>query len=418
MAGLVVIGGAAGKLLCGVGARVVRNSAGAAGGGRVYGWGVLGRRGAGLEERVRVGDSYLWGGRRAMHTSVVLRHGGGVSEEEIAEEALRKKEGRRYVPRWRDLSHPAPLAKLPGIYAKLSKAKLSGLVVLTTMVGYAMAPGMLQLDTLLYTTVGTGLCVCSANAFNQWIEVPFDAQMSRTAGRVVVNGQISPLHSVMFALGTGITGYEILYHLVNPVVAGLGVSNIALYSLAYTWMKRSSVANTWVGAVVGGIPPVMGWAAQTGGFVQEPGAWLLGFLLYAWQFPHFNALSWNLREDYCRAGYRMMAVVNPALNGRVALRYSLLMIPCCTLAPFIGLTDWWFALDSFAANAAMSLLAWRFYRDSNQKTARKLFFASIIHLPIVCSLLMLHKNKDGEEKAGLPFADLTSSSASPSIGIA
>ena len=328
-----------------------------------------------------------------MHTSAVLLHGGSSSEGD-EDSVIMKKKG--YVPRWRDLVHPPPLSKIPGLYAKLSKAKLSGLVVLTTMVGYAMAPGALQLDTLAYTTLGTGLCVCSANAFNQWMEVPFDAQMSRTSGRVVVNGQISSLHAVMFAISSGVLGYEMLYTCVNPLVAYLGLGNIGLYAVAYTWMKRSSVANTWVGAVVGGIPPMMGWAASTGGL--EPGAWLLGYLLYAWQFPHFNALSWNLREDYCRAGYRMMAVANPDLNARVALRYSLLMIPCCTLASYIGMTDWWFSLDSLVVNTGMAYLAWKFYRNSNQQTARKLFFASIIHLPVVCSLLLLHKRREHDEE--------------------
>lgn len=96
---------------------------------------------------------------------------------------------------------------------------------------------------------------------------------------------------------------------VNELTALLGLSNLILYTSVYTPMKRISILNTWVGSIVGAIPPLMGWAACAG--TLGPGAWIMAGLLYAWQFPHFNALSWNLRPDYSRAGYRMMAVTNP-----------------------------------------------------------------------------------------------------------
>ncbi|KAJ3296476.1 Protoheme IX farnesyltransferase, mitochondrial [Borealophlyctis nickersoniae] len=294
--------------------------------------------------------------------------------------------------RWK----PSP-AYTPTIYSSLSKVNLSALVTLTTMAGYAMAPGATDVATLLWTTVGTGMCISSANTINQWIEAPYDAQMSRTRNRVLVRHATSPHHGFFFGAGAGIAGVATLAAFVNPIVAILGGANILLYTCVYTPMKRTSIANTWAGAVVGAIPPMMGWAACTGSL--DAGAWLMGTMLYAWQFPHFNSLSWNLRPDYSKAGYRMMSVVDPGLNGRVGLRYSLAMFPLCWAAPYVGLTTVGFAATSTIINGYMGMQAFSFWRNPNEKTARALFFGSIVHLPILLALMLLHK-ADKEEEEG------------------
>ncbi|KAI9030983.1 protoheme IX farnesyltransferase [Phycomyces nitens] len=257
------------------------------------------------------------------------------------------------------------------------------------MCGYAMAPGAATVANLLYTTIGTGLCISSANAINQWIEVPYDAQMLRTRNRVLGRRQLSSFHAFTFGALTGTTGVALLATMVNPLTAALGAANVLLYTAVYTPMKRASIANTWAGAVVGAIPPMMGWAAVTNGL--EPGAWVLGGILYAWQFPHFNALAWNLRADYSKAGYRMMSVTDPKLNARVSLRYSLAMIPLSLSLPLLDITSWLFAVDSTIVNGALIWGAVKFWRNSNEKTSRQLFFGSIIHLPILLALMMVHK---------------------------
>ncbi|GAA5814438.1 hypothetical protein MFLAVUS_007934 [Mucor flavus] len=282
------------------------------------------------------------------------------------------------------------LSKLPLLYKELIKAKLAGLVALTAMAGYAIAPGESSVVTLIATTVGTGLCIGSANSINQWIETPYDAQMLRTRNRVLGRRALSQTHAFGFGTLTGIAGVSLLAACVNPITAALGAANIALYTCIYTPMKRTSIANTWAGAVVGAIPPMMGYTAVTG-TLADPGAWVLGGLLYAWQFPHFNALAWNLRADYSKAGYRMMAVTDPKLNARVSLRYSLAMFPLCAAVPYLGLTSWWFAADSTVINGVMAYGAYRFWRNSNEKTGKQLFFGSVIHLPILLALLMIHK---------------------------
>lgn len=212
-----------------------------------------------------------------------------------------------------------------------------------------MAPAPFDLATFAYCTVGTGLCSAAANAVNQYHEVPFDAQMARTKNRVLVRGQLTPLHSINFAIASATIGTGLLYFGVNGYAAALGAGNLFLYTSVYTPMKRFSILNTWIGSVVGAIPPIIGWVGCSGTF--DAGSFLLAALLYSWQFPHFNALSWNLRPDYSRAGYRMMAVTDPALCRRTALRHTVALSVFSALAPLLDVTNIWFALEMLPLNA-------------------------------------------------------------------
>src|SRR5437762_7201800 len=213
-------------------------------------------------------------------------------------------------------------------YMELGKPRLSVLIVLSTMSAYALAPYPASLPTLLFLSTGTYLCSAGANTFNMIAEPEFDGMMSRTRNRPLVRNALTPVQARAFGLATSITGIGIL-SAINPVVAILGAGNILLYAGIYTPLKRITILNTWVGAIVGGIPPLMGWAACSpdGSLISHPGGLLLAGLLYAWQFPHFNALAYTMRHDYARAGYKMMPVTNPELNTRVALRYSIACIP-------------------------------------------------------------------------------------------
>ncbi|AWP17999.1 cox10 im:7145568 im:7157205 wu:fb18a03 [Scophthalmus maximus] len=168
---------------------------------------------------------------------------------------------------WKQLK--VNVADLPDIYARLAKIKLTALVVTTAAAGYAMAP--VPFDPLIFfvATLGTGLASCCANSINQYFEVPFDSNMNRTKNRPLVRGQISPLHAVSFALACGVPGVALLTLAVNPLTGFLGALNIVLYTCCYTPLKRLSITNTWVGAVVGAIPPIMGWTAAAG--CLEPG---------------------------------------------------------------------------------------------------------------------------------------------------
>ena len=282
-------------------------------------------------------------------------------------------------------------------YADLTKSKLTCFVLLTTMAGYALAPGIASVSNLLWATVGTGLCVASANSINQWTEIPYDAQMSRTRNRVLVRHALSPAHAFLFGSFSGMAGTAILAR-VSPVSAMLGFANIILYTCVYTPMKRTSIYNTWPGAVVGAIPPLIGWTACTGGSIDSGGI-LLALALYAWQFPHFNSLSWNLRPDYSKAGYMMMSVLDPYMNARVSLRYALAMFPISLGMCMCDLSSWWFLLDSSLVNGYMAWHAWQFWRQSSDSRARALFFSSLVHLPVFLILLMLHKKNTSKTAA-------------------
>ncbi|XP_056628112.1 protoheme IX farnesyltransferase, mitochondrial [Triplophysa dalaica] len=305
---------------------------------------------------------------------------------------------------WKELK--VEFSDLPGIYARLSKIKLTALVVTTAAAGFAMAPVPFDPVTFIMATVGTGLASCTANSINQYFEVPFDSNMNRTKNRPLVRGQISPLHAVSFALACGIPGLTLLTLGVNPLTGFLGTLNIFLYTCCYTPLKRISITNTWVGAVVGAIPPVMGWTAATGSL--DPGALLLGAFLFSWQFPHFNALSWNLKEDYSRGGYRMMSVTHPALCKRVALRHSMGLIGLSALGPVLDVTTWTFPLVSLPINLYISYLALRFYRHGDRQNARKLFFCSLWHLPMLLLLALTCKKSRVTRDEGDVVAGATS----------
>ncbi|KAK3317775.1 UbiA prenyltransferase family [Cercophora scortea] len=271
----------------------------------------------------------------------------------------------------------------------------------------ALATPSLSPLTLLFLTSGTFLCSAAANTLNMLYEPDTDSKMTRTRTRPLVRKLLTTRAAVLFAIGCGLAGSAALYLGVNPTVAFLGALNIALYAGAYTPLKRISAVNTWVGAVVGGIPPLMGWAAAAGesatadGSWREllfasdgssAGGWLFAAILFAWQFPHFMPLSWGIRDEYKAAGLRMLCWVNPARNARVALRYSLVFVPLCVGLCAVGVTEWSFAATSLPVNAWLISEAVKFWRlEGHGGSARGLFWASVWHLPVVMVLALAQK---------------------------
>lgn len=241
--------------------------------------------------------------------------------------------------------------------------------------------------------------------------------MSRTKNRPLVRGLISKRAALLFALATGLLGTGVLWYGVNPTTSLLGAGNLALYAFAYTPLKRIHPVNTWVGAIVGGVPPLMGWCAAASQYSvtdsststiwaetkellfteQAIGGWLIAALLFAWQFPHFFALSHNVRHEYAGAGYKMLTSSNTPMASRVSLRYSLAMFPICVGLSAYQITDTSFIATSSVINAWMLKEAFKFWRRQGEKgSARKLFWASVWQLPIVLVLAMVQKKGLGE----------------------
>lgn len=305
--------------------------------------------------------------------------------------------------------HPSPIQRISLIsaYLQLSKCRLTALITSTTMGGLVMSPTLASVSPALFGScvAGTALLSASACACNNIIERQFDGQMRRTQSRVLPVGRLTPNHACLFAGTTAVAGLGILCLCCNHLTSGLGFLNIALYAGVYTPMKRMHHSCTWVGAIVGAIPPLMGYAAATGRL--DAAACVLGGLLFSWQFPHFNALSWNLREDYKNAGYKIMCVTNEGLCRRTTLRHSIILIFLCQLAaPLTELTTWTFSAISAPLNLGMLILGWKFYSKPDSKNARLLFRYTLAYLPLLMVFMYATKkdvdvvNKKEEQQKG------------------
>jgi len=277
-------------------------------------------------------------------------------------------------------------------YMDLSKARLSALVVATTAAGFVAAGGPLCPATLSACCAGTALCSSSAAAFNQIFESHHDSKMKRTQQRPLVQGTLTETQASIAATAWGVAGTGILAYATDPVTTFLGASNIVLYAGVYTYMKQHSVYNTWVGAVVGAIPPVMGWTAATGGQILDVEALLLGATLYLWQMPHFFALSYMHRLDYARGGFQMVPVLeeNGDETARLITRYTWYLSSIPVLATVLDVTSSMFCYEGVALNAYALYVAYKFQHDRTNANARKVFLTSLWYLPCLLMLFLLH----------------------------
>jgi protoheme IX farnesyltransferase len=289
---------------------------------------------------------------------------------------------------------PIILKKL-GIYGELSKFRLSSLVVMTTGAGFLATGLPIDWAVLSATCFGTALCAASANTFNQTIEAKYDANMNRTKSRPLPSGRVSTKEAIGWGIASGVAGTSMLLLSSNPIVAALGAGNIFLYAGPYTALKRKSEINTWVGSIVGAIPPVMGWAAATGGQVLAGDPLFLAGILFLWQFPHFFALSWLHREDYARGGFQMVAVNDTAgtRSGALVLRYSAYLSAIPVAAYGLDLTSSMFAFEGTAVNAYLMYLAYKFNQNQSNANARRVFLCSLWYLPLMLASFVLFSKR-------------------------
>jgi heme o synthase len=301
------------------------------------------------------------------------------------------------------------------LYLELSKARLCGLVVMTTAAGYLMAfDGSLSWARFLNTMLGTALAAFGANALNQVIERVPDARMHRTCHRPLPSGRLGVPEATAWGVGCCVAGVALLATAANILTAGLGAATILLYLLAYTPLKTRTPANTLVGSVVGAIPPLMGAAAANGRL--DLGAWVLAAILFVWQIPHFLALAFLLRDDYARGGFRMLPT--PALDptgritARLVLTYGLALLPVTLALTLTGLTGWFYSLGALALGLWLIFLAARMVWESGggggeesrlervesraEGTsggtsggggARRVFLGSVVYLPLLLLLM-------------------------------
>lgn len=282
--------------------------------------------------------------------------------------------------------------------SKLCKTRLSGLVAASTMFGFLAAGSPINPPALVAAVVGTGLCSASANCLNQWIERRLDHKMDRTKNRPLPTGRITPSQAIALAAATGTSGVFLLLEFTNPTTAAIGLANIALYAGVYTPLKQYTWMNTYVGAVVGALPPVMGWTAATNTLLaQEP--LLLFTFQYLWQIPHFLALAFRYRKDYEKGGYQMLGVAPVDQNGDRCAKHSfiaaLAMLPLPLYTCFSGMTSWMFLVDASAVNIWLAYNSWRFKEERTDDSAFRLFKVSLGSLALFLALFVFHKKQRG-----------------------
>ncbi len=275
-------------------------------------------------------------------------------------------------------------------FIALAKPRLNFLVVASSVAGYVMAGG----DTsntvrLALTVLGTGLVAGAASAFNQVIERDADALMQRTRLRPVPAGRLQPAEALIFAALTAVAGLLVLGLGVNLLSAAVALATLVTYAAIYTPLKRRSSFSTVVGAIPGALPPVIGWAAARDSLSQ--GAWVLFAILFLWQLPHFLAIAWIYREDYARAGFPMLPVIEPDghSTGRQAALYCAALLPVSLAPTLVGMTGTMYFISALVLSMLFLALTLKFARTRTGPDARRLFFGSIAYLPILWILMIV-----------------------------
>ena len=274
----------------------------------------------------------------------------------------------------------------------LVKARLSFLVLITTLVGFLLGwKGPFDWVLLTATLLGTALCAAGSSALNQWWERDIDAQMKRTMDRPLPARRMRPVDGLLFGLFFSTTGLAILALFTNWDAAFLAFATIAIYILVYTPMKRISSLNTLVGAVPGALPPLIGWMAARGNYDLE-GCLLFG-ILWFWQMPHFLAIAWMYKDDYAQGGFVMLTANDPecATTSRQALLYSICLLLVTLVCGGLGINSPVYFFGALVLGLVFSGFALVFIRRRDRHAARNLFFASIVYLPVLLGLLVATK---------------------------
>jgi heme o synthase len=273
----------------------------------------------------------------------------------------------------------------------LMKVRLNFFVLITTLFGFLFYSRGVEMQwlKLLHTIIGTALAAFGSAAFNQLMEVDLDARMKRTSDRPLPSRRMDPL--VAFGIGWVLSAIGII-HLaaqVGNLAAYLAAATVAIYVFVYTPMKRISSVNTLIGAIPGAIPPVIGWVGAGGQIGWE--AWFLFGLLFFWQLPHFIAINWLCRDEYESVGYKMWS--NGDLTGRksglLSAMFALMLAVFSMLPLFLGFTTVLWGIIGPLLALLMMALALKFSKDGERSSARRLFFFTLLYLPVALMVLWL-----------------------------
>ncbi len=285
-------------------------------------------------------------------------------------------------------------------YAALFKLRVTAMIVLTAWAGFylgSLRSGVSSMQPgLIAVLLGIGLVSAGAAALNEAMEAGSDARMIRTARRPMATGRISRVHGVGLALAVTAAGTALLLREANAWSAALTLLTAATYVLVYTPLKRVTTFATFIGAFPGAMPPLLGWVAARG-HIEWPAVALFA-LLFVWQFPHFMAIAWMYREDYGRAGIRMLPTVEPdgVSTVRQAISYAVLMVPVSLVPVYLGMAGRIYGVAAFVLSLIYLIYTLRFRRivtasskAESKMYARDLLQVSVIYLPLLLLVLML-----------------------------
>ena len=282
----------------------------------------------------------------------------------------------------------APFARARDFVA-LAKPRLNMLVVASTLAGYAMADGdPLGIVRVCGLLLGTGLVAGGASAFNQVLERDLDARMRRTRLRPMADQRLQPIEGAMYATVIAMTGLLMIAATANLLAAGVALATLVIYTTLYTPLKRRTSFSTVIGAIPGALPPIIGWAAADNALPTP--AWTLFAIMFLWQLPHFLAIAWMYRDDYARAGYPMLPVLEPdgRSTGRQSVVYAAALVPVSLAPMLLGITGKLYFAGALALGLAFLWLTVRFALTRSTRDARRVFFGSITYLPLLWILMI------------------------------
>jgi protoheme IX farnesyltransferase len=279
-------------------------------------------------------------------------------------------------------------------YIELTKPRITWLILMSTGVGYFFGLDRtvpFNWALLIHTLVGTGLIASGTAALNQWWERESDKLMRRTASRPLPMGLMTAQRALWFGIALAAAGAAELAVYVNVLSAALGAITLAAYLFVYTPMKSRTQLSTVVGALPGAMPPLMGYAAASGLLNRE--AWSLFFILFVWQFPHFLAIAWMYRDDYARAGIRMLPVVEPdgRSTSRQIILYATTLIPISLLPVMLGMSGKIYLVGALLLGFWFLYTGVRVAFDRTNVRARHVLLASVIYLPMIYGLMILDR---------------------------
>ena len=284
-----------------------------------------------------------------------------------------------------------PSATLRGqfaVWSELVKLRLTTMVLITTAMGFFLASTTIDWPLLFHALLGTGLLACGAAALNQFIEKDFDARMPRTVDRPIPAGHIRPEKALLAGGAMAAVGMLYLALQVNLLTCVIGAVTLVSYIAVYTPLKRVTSLNTLVGAIPGALPPLMGWAAATDKL--GPGGWALVAILFFWQLPHFLAIAWMYREDYEKAGFRMISVGENGGpdTGRFAVISCIALLPAALSPWLLGISGGIYGVGAVMMTVIFGGLSWKFLRKLTKDSARRLFYYSLLYLPLLLGLMI------------------------------